>query len=61
MLGHPSVQQTQRYLNVTDEELWRGYQAGLTSLNGGIGRVSLGDDIRTNPVVADLPTASSPA
>lgn len=28
MLGHASVQQTQRYLNVTDEELRRALQAG---------------------------------
>jgi integrase len=26
MLGHASVQQTQRYLNVTDEELRRGLE-----------------------------------
>jgi len=26
MLGHASIQQTQRYLNVTDEELRRGLQ-----------------------------------
>ena len=27
MLGHASIQQTQRYLNVTDEELQRGLEA----------------------------------
>jgi hypothetical protein len=26
MLGHPTIQQTQRYLNVTDEELRRGLE-----------------------------------
>ena len=30
MLGHASVQQTQRYLNVTDEELRRGLELSRT-------------------------------
>jgi integrase len=29
MLGHASVQQTQRYLNVTDEELRKGLEVSL--------------------------------
>jgi site-specific recombinase XerD len=28
MLGHASLQQTQRYLNVTDEELRKGLEVG---------------------------------
>jgi integrase len=30
MLGHASVQQTQRYLNVTDEELRKGLEVSWT-------------------------------
>jgi site-specific recombinase XerD len=40
MLGHASVQQTQRYLNVTDEELRRGLEVSwkrrtLKAVSGG--------------------------
>jgi site-specific recombinase XerD len=40
MLGHASVQQTQRYLNVTDEELRKGLEVSwkrrtLKAVSGG--------------------------
>ena len=31
MLGHASLQQTQRYLNVTDEELRKGLEVSWTA------------------------------
>ena len=34
MLGHASIQQTQRYLNVTDEELRRGLEVSWNNKKG---------------------------
>jgi hypothetical protein len=33
MLGHASIQQTQRYLNITDEELRRGLEVSWNNWN----------------------------
>ena len=42
MLGHASVQQTQRYLNVTDEELRRGLEVSWNN-NGRPLRFCIGE------------------
>ena len=43
MLGHASIQQTQRYLNVTDEELRKGLEVNwgrqLRAVSGPLGRL----------------------
>jgi hypothetical protein len=38
MLGHASLQQTQRYLNVTDEELRKGLEVSWSGGSGGVGK-----------------------
>jgi hypothetical protein len=50
MLGHASVQQTQRYLNVTDEELRRGLEVSWRKSRG-LKLVSGGDRPRDCPQI----------
>lgn len=40
MLGHASIQQTQRYLNVTDEELRRGLEVSWINRSRALRAVS---------------------
>ena len=65
MLGHASVQQTQRYLNVTDEELRRGLELswrksrGLKLVVGGSGSEAPQDCPQIVPVEAGTPLDSA--
>jgi integrase len=67
MLGHASLQQTQRYLNVTDDELRRGLEISWTRTStratGRLAGMSVGYGERRSPLVAIpdcAPTAAIP-